>query len=57
MNKTAEKKKHTERNMEWTFHVSLKIFDFKPVQVVELERQSPSKAVQDGTNNEHCHCS
>lgn len=30
-------------------HVSLKIFDFKPIQVVELERQSPSKAVQDGT--------
>ena len=64
MNKTAEKKTHRKKHgmdfsavwIIWN-HVSLKIFDFKPVQVVELERQSPSKAVQDGTNNEHCHCS
>ena len=64
MNKTAEKKKHRKKHgmdfsavwIIWN-HVSLNIFDFKPVQVVELERQSPSKAVQDGTNNKHCHCS
>lgn len=56
MNKIAEKKTHRKKHgmdfsavwIIWN-HVSLKIFDFKPIQVVELERQSPSKAVQDGT--------